>query len=423
MAATIVRGGLVFDASRSPRTRPRRMARALRRAAVLVVLRCAAALQPLQGAALAIPGLDRGGRIRTIADVEFRSLFREFKVGDCVPANAAVDGWTVVLYPKGRSNAAGERGRVCVAVRRPNEDQGGQEGDRGVACVDASVTVRLCGAQAEGRRFDVESQGGARFVPRGARADRGSGRVEECGLSLLQADLCKGFVDEAGVMRAKITIETFDAVSIDALGYDALGSDAGLALSPPRRALSRLDARRTRDGVHLGTHVVPLWANLEERAKLGETGCYGGVDFVVERIVDASGCDVFSVVPGGGDVLYMRPVYPLVARLEREWPVSVPEKDLGLLLRPAAYAAVQLGTTLSAALATLATAVLVSTFLVSVSVVPSRSMEPYILPGDVLLVEKASSAVLRREPLRGEVVLFAPPIALRRIVQETSCVP
>jgi len=172
--------------------------------------------------------------------------------------------------------------------------------------------------------------------------------------------------------------------------------------------------------VHLGTHVVPLWANLEERAKLGETGCYGGVDFVVERIVDASGCDVFSVVPGGGDVLYMRPVYPLVARLEREWPVSVPEKDLGLLLRPAAYAAVQLGTTLSAALATLATAVLVSTFLVSVSVVPSRSMEPYILPGDVLLVEKASSAVLRREPLRGEVVLFAPPIALRRIVQETS---
>lgn len=51
---------------------------------------------------------------------------------------------------------------------------------------------------------------------------------------------------------------------------------------------------------------------------------------------------------------------------------------------------------------------------VTLSVVPSLSMTPTILPRDVLLVEKLSLR-LGAEPHRGDMVFFQPPPRLREV--------
>ncbi len=56
---------------------------------------------------------------------------------------------------------------------------------------------------------------------------------------------------------------------------------------------------------------------------------------------------------------------------------------------------------------------------VSVYKIPSRSMEPTILSGDLLLVEKLSPKV-GVKPKSGEIVLFTPPPRLKEVVAATG---
>lgn len=158
---------------------------------------------------------------------------------------------------------------------------------------------------------------------------------------------------------------------------------------------------------------MPVWTNLDERRRLGELGCYGGVDFVVAGVT-LDGAARFDVAPGSR--IAVRPLYPLVARLERPWPATLPEAAVPLALAPASYTALTAASAVGGALAILGSAALAAAVFVSLSVVPTRSMEPGIAPGDVLLVEK-TSALLRRPPKAGEVVLFAPPPPLRAIAK------
>eukprot|EP00466_Bigelowiella_natans_P018867 jgi/Bigna1/143454/aug1.78_g18162 len=113
-------------------------------------------------------------------------------------------------------------------------------------------------------------------------------------------------------------------------------------------------------------------------------------------------------------VLTLRPNYPLVKELEREWPVEVRLSDLPLLIpRATYYRRVVLGTVL-ASTTLLSIGIIAPANVLSAYYVPSQSMVPTILqPGDTLLVEKVSKKV--RSIKRGEMIMFYPPNRLIEI--------
>ena len=291
----------------------------------------------------------------------------------------ATTPWRAELYPTGFSRAAGERDRCSLFLRR---------GDG--RAVDATFTARLVG---DGVAVESEG-GGGRFAS--ARAAPGGGERREFGLPLVVPALLARFLDAEGAATCEVDITVFER-------------DRGAA--PPRGAWRRGDARAA--GLAVGDRFVPVWTNLDERRRLGELGCYGGVDFVVAGVT-LDGAARFDVAPGSR--IAVRPLYPLVARLERPWPATLPEAAVPLALAPASYTALTAASAVGGALAILGSAALAAALFVSLSVVPTRSMEPGIAPGDVLLVEKTSS-LLRRPPTTGEVVLFAPPPPLRAIAK------
>lgn len=77
----------------------------------------------------------------------------------------------------------------------------------------------------------------------------------------------------------------------------------------------------------------------------------------------------------GGLVFTMRPVYPLVARLERPWPVRVPAREFPVLLTPFSYNAATAWAALTTSLSLLAIGFVLSQAL-TLSFIPSHSMEP-----------------------------------------------
>ena len=82
-----------------------------------------------------------------------------------------------------------------------------------------------------------------------------------------------------------------------------------------------------------------------------------------------------------GDLTFtMRPVYPLVARLEREWPVRVPAREFPVMLTPFAYNAATAWASLTTSLSVLVVCFVTSQAL-TLSVIPSRSMEPTLQVG------------------------------------------
>ena len=180
-----------------------------------------------------------------------------------------------------------------------------------------------------------------------------------------------------------------------------------------------LDGSDTKDMGHdgrkvrVGAVVVPILSKLSQRPKMFEQGAYPGVEYRILRILDPSGQERFTSCPGCD--YEMRPIYPLVAQLERPWPVRVPEADIPRLYTPNMYNVASAIGSLLTAVTGLATAFLVSQA-VSLFFIPSRSMDPTLRVGDVLLVDKVSPRILQHNRKKGDIVLFSPPAELRDIV-------
>jgi signal peptidase I len=166
---------------------------------------------------------------------------------------------------------------------------------------------------------------------------------------------------------------------------------------------------RQRGNVRVASVVVPVLKKLSERPAMMAQGVYPGVEYRILRIRQGDDDDIFHHQP---NVTYeLKPIYPLVPALERPWPVSVRESDIPTLVSPNAYIAGSAVLSLVTAVTGLAAAFWLSTA-ISFFYIPSRSMEPTLQIGDVLLVEKVTMGELRQR----DIVLFRPPTVLQDIV-------
>ena len=212
--------------------------------------------------------------------------------------------------------------------------------------------------------------------------------------------------------------------------------------------------------LRVGRIVVPVLQTLSQRPAMFQAGVYPGVEYRVLRMVrplppppDTSShstppqtttttrtttgtstnddnddeIDVFFHEPG---VDYeLKPLYPLVPQLERAWPVRIAEQDIPHLVTPTQYNILSAVGSLVTAMTGLVSALVISQ-LVSFFVIPSQSMEPTLLRGDVVLVEKVTPrlAALATQlvpgqtsvstPTVGNVVLFRPPLQLQNWIQQ-----
>jgi len=179
---------------------------------------------------------------------------------------------------------------------------------------------------------------------------------------------------------------------------------------PPTALLNLSSANLQPEDLTVGRTVIPTLAkrwdsNTAFRAKREElfaNGLFPGVDYIVEG--------------NDGVLITLRPAYPLVKKLERDWPVAVPWALAPRWTTPAVYNAFTAAFALGLAATWLLLGLILSTGL-TLSKIPSASMQPAIQPGDVLLVEKVTPRLgLGLKP--GEMVFFEPPLALRTIVSE-----
>ena len=274
------------------------------------------------------------------------------------------------LYAGGRSRKAGERERSSIIVSTEK-------------AVDATWTLRLIG-----EKVAVEADGGCRFTAKNR---------ESKGVPFVTPEILPRFIDD-GVVRCECDVTEWPATS---------------AVAWPEK-LPSADVRPKRE-LHAGATFVPIWRDLKQRANLGEKGCYGGVDYVVER-VSVDGEDAFEAAPGA--TLTVRPAYPLVRRLERVWPVDIREDEIPVALSSADYTALTGVGFAGVAAAWLAIAAFLATQVGGLVEVPTLSMTPTIEPGDTLVVERVTPRF--RTPSVGDVVVFDAPAALKRVSGNTK---
>jgi signal peptidase I len=198
------------------------------------------------------------------------------------------------------------------------------------------------------------------------------------------------------------------------LGQDIRIPSAGTSLSSSSLSTMSLTTHDP-ERVRVGKVVVPVLNRLGQRPRMFELGAYPGVEFRILLILDpVTGQERFTSCPGA---LYdLKPIYPLVPQLERSWPVRVSEQDIPKLLTPNMYNALSAAGSLLTAITGLLTAFVISQA-ISLFFIPSRSMDPTLQVGDVLLVDKVTPRLMRMgQRDEGRVVLFSPPSALRDIV-------
>uniref|UniRef100_A0A7S3NQ21 Mitochondrial inner membrane protease subunit n=1 Tax=Aureoumbra lagunensis TaxID=44058 RepID=A0A7S3NQ21_9STRA len=277
---------------------------------------------------------------------------------------------------------------------------------------DNLVSVR---ARLKGSKFDVEARAGGRLRANNANQI-------EC--KLMTPDRLIGFIDMNGNACANIKIIEYRDQEQNTL----MAAETKSPMLKERSSfLQKLDSRR-RGLVELGSQVVPVWSTLSERSRLARMGLYGGVDYTIERIVVQNDEDSFVYKPNC--VIYLRPSYPLVPRLERRWPIAVQESKIRLLLSSNIYNIFAALSATALAFTTMGFAAFLAAQLFSFTVVPSMSMKPTLEPGSVLLVEKLSPKWLQQRIKfgippdltfykSGDIILFRPPSELRSII-ETS---
>ena len=138
------------------------------------------------------------------------------------------------------------------------------------------------------------------------------------------------------------------------------------------------------------------------REDLFAQGLYPGVDYIIEART--------------ADTVTVRPEYPLIKKLEREWPVTVDPTIAPRWMDPMAYNVLTAFFAVGLAISWLLLGLLLSQFL-TISVINSASMVPTIQPGDAILVEKLTPRLGVR-PSIDDLVFFEPPESLQAIVRE-----
>lgn len=283
--------------------------------------------------------------------------------------------------------------------------------------VDATFSLRLKGNQAEGPLFDIEWRSGMRFVSL-QQSKLVEGRANDFGAHLLQTKLLPSFA--GGVDSEQPLLLHLEIVLHDNVQSSALDGQHG-----PSNWFKLKDIRTTTNSsthdpqVRVGRIVVPILQRLSQRPRMFQQGAYPGVEYRIMRIADpTTDADLFCSRPGADYEL--KPIYPLVPQLERQWPIRINEQDIPKLYTPAMYNAVSAIGSLLTAVSGLVTAFVISQC-VSLFVIPSLSMDPTLHVGDVLLVDKVTPRVFpqwNHKP--GSVVLFHPPERLQVLLQQQS---
>eukprot|EP00638_Chattonella_subsalsa_P001081 CAMPEP_0117751272 /NCGR_PEP_ID=MMETSP0947-20121206/10873_1 /TAXON_ID=44440 /ORGANISM="Chattonella subsalsa, Strain CCMP2191" /LENGTH=291 /DNA_ID=CAMNT_0005569615 /DNA_START=269 /DNA_END=1144 /DNA_ORIENTATION=+ len=176
--------------------------------------------------------------------------------------------------------------------------------------------------------------------------------------------------------------------------------------------------------MQVGDIIVPIIGQNKEwfkiRRNIFSKGVYPGVEYKVLQM-ESNG----KLVNAMNDVdseeqldvrITVKPIYPLVSELEREWPVSIQVSEVPIFITRGMY---NYGTAVGAAATSasfFATAFVLSQ-LFSFYYIPSHSMEPTLEVGDLLLVEKVSRGTFVH---KGDIVLFNPPEELRQVVQNSG---
>ena len=228
--------------------------------------------------------------------------------------------WIIEFYPGGNRKALPEmgpgKGRVGFYLRWVPPDE--------TTTLDAAFSLRLRGQQEEGPRFDVEWSCGMQFVHPSRYAPT-QGQATVWGAHLISQDVLGLFVDQAKdqvVVTASITIfQVKQNPPQDSSVSASLARLNGFFWRKPEDVRSEM---------HVGQVVVPVWRTWTERQELFRRGVYPGVDFRIMEIYDEQGQPAFRNTPNA--TLAIRPLYPLIPRLEREWPLQVSDARPSALL-------------------------------------------------------------------------------------------
>jgi signal peptidase I len=291
---------------------------------------------------------------------------------------------------------------------------------------DVSFSMRLRGQQTSARRFDLQWQAGMRFV-HPSRTQLDQGQAHDFGTSLMRSDLITSFWEETEPIQVQLDLQIHTPPH-----RSSDSKRKGLtSLRDLRRLNKEEELYHDPEQVRVGRVVVPVLTNLSQRPRMFELGVYPGVEYRIMRIRGPSARmkngiyltspetteDLFYSRPGA---LYdLKPMYPLVRQLERPWPVTVSEMEIPRLYTPGQYNIISALGSVMTAVAGLALAFLVSQG-ISLYYIPSRSMEPTLQVGDVLLVEKISPRINRNGYHAGEIVLFHPPSTLQDLVTRSG---
>jgi len=173
-------------------------------------------------------------------------------------------------------------------------------------------------------------------------------------------------------------------------------------------------AKNVASTMEVGDVVVPLCGNLDRRQSLAQIGLYAGVEYVICNIEEGNGEEGNRLI--NERIATVKPAYPLRPHLERsDWPISLPVSDVPLWLPRATYEAGTALGTLALAGTYLAIASILATFF-RVAVVPSESMEPALMPGDVVIVTRS----IFTQPKANDVVFFNPPSELDEAIANSK---
>ncbi|KAG7352471.1 signal peptidase I [Nitzschia inconspicua] len=388
---------------------------------------------------------------RTNVTVSFPSFLElmDLRQGECIISKPFVchdHQFCVKLYPRGGGHSSsfsndgfGMAYKVSSPLKgRPEERVGmylqylGKRNDDEPSTVDVTFALRLKGRQRSSRKFDVEWRAGMRFVSTVEASNLQQGYANDFGAHLMQTTLFQDFLGISNdsmddptpvIAEVEVTIHDKEKEEQQLLNINSTTRNENTSgttsffgvFGKDIRQVDRQPSLHNTEEVRVGKIVVPILTNLSERPKMFQLGAYPGVEYRILRILKDDQ-ERFTSCPGADYEL--KPIYPLVAQLERPWPVAVNEREIPRLYNPSTYNLISAVGSLFTAATGLFTAFVISQA-ISLFFIPSKSMDPTLQVGDVLLVDKVSPRVMRQQRVN-DIILFSPPSKLQEIVAKSG---